>query len=82
MGSLDGAETCVLVGTYILSLLSEKLDCDIGLYRDDGLAACRTTPRNYEKIKKSICAIFKELDLKITIKANKKIFDFLDITLN
>ena len=82
MGSMDGAESCVLVGAYLLSLLSKIPDCEIGLYRDDGLVACRTTQRNVEKIKKTICAIFKEQNLKITIEANKKIIDFLDISLN
>ena len=39
MGNFDGAEICKLVGIYILSLLSNKLDKQSsGLYRDDGLA--------------------------------------------
>ena len=82
MGSFDGAETCTLVGTCLLSLLTSKLNCDIGLYRDDGLAACEAPPRTIEKIKKQICAIFKSQNLKITIDANKKVVDFLDITFN
>ena len=39
MGFFDGAETCELVGCYLLSLLAEKYGHNIGLYRDDGLAA-------------------------------------------
>ena len=35
MGSYDGAETCELVGLYLLSKL-EDLGLNIGLYRDDG----------------------------------------------
>ena len=53
MGSYDGAETCELVGLYILSQL-KNLDINIGLYRDDGLAVCRKTPRQAERIKKEI----------------------------
>ena len=55
---------------------------NIGLYRDDGLAICDKTPFETENIKKEICKIFKENNLSITIEANKKIIDFLDITMN
>ena len=40
MGSFNGAEICELVGFYILHLLSSKFNKDqVGLYRDDSLAA-------------------------------------------
>ncbi|XP_072050354.1 uncharacterized protein [Amphiura filiformis] len=39
MGSFDGAETCELVGLYLLSQL-QHIDINVGLYRDDGLAIC------------------------------------------
>ncbi len=81
MGSYDGAETCELIGLYILSQLNH-LDINVGLYRDDGLAVCRKTPRQTELIKKEICKIFSENNLQITIEANKTTVDFLDITLN
>ena len=71
MGSFDGAETCELVGLYMLSQL-EKLGINIGLYRDDGLATCNKTARETENIKKEICKIFAENKLNITIEANKK----------
>ena len=71
MGSFDGAETCELVGLYMLSQL-EKLGINIGLYRDDGLATCNKTARETENIKKEICKIFEENKLNITIEANKK----------
>ena len=82
MGSYDGAETCELVGCLILSKLNQKYDSHIGLYRDDGLAAFNKTPQAIERIKKDICSEFRKYDLKITIEANKKIIDFLDVTLN
>ena len=82
MGSFDGAETCELVGLYILSQL-QHLDINVGIYRDDGLAVCSgKTPRDIENIKKEICKIFSSNDLKITIEANKKTIDFLDITMD
>jgi hypothetical protein len=34
MGSIDGAETCDLVGSYLLSQLMAEYGNDIGLYRD------------------------------------------------
>ena len=79
MGSFDGAETCELIGLYLLSQL-QHLNINVGLYRDDGLAVCRSTPRQIELIKKKICQIFKENNLRITIEANKKTVDFLDVT--
>ena len=80
-GSNDGAETCELIGLYLLSQLQD-LGIDIGLYRDDGLAVCKFSPRKVEQIKKKICEIFKKNQLSITISANLKVVDFLDVTLN
>ena len=36
MGSWGGAETCELVGGYMISLIGKKHGSNIGLYRDDG----------------------------------------------
>ena len=69
-------------GCYLLSLLTDKYGQSIGLYRDDGLAAFNKTPKEIEKIKRELCKIFRENDLKITIEANKTIVNFLDITLD
>ena len=82
MGSFDGAETCELVGCYILSRLTEKYGNSIGLYRDDGLSAFDKTPQEIEKIKKDICKIFRDNDLKITVEANLSKVNFLDVTLD
>lgn len=82
MGSYDGAETCELVGCYLLSQLTKIPEIDIGLYRDDGLAVINQTPRKIEKIKKEICKIFAQNNLRITIEANKKIVNLLDVTLD
>ena len=86
MGSYDGAETCELVGLYMLSqtgTIGHKYRHNIGhKYRDDGLAICDKTPFITENIKKEICKTFKENNLNITIKAYQKIVNFLNITMN
>ena len=81
MGSWDGAEVCELVGLFLLSQLSE-LHLVVGLYRDDGLAVCALKPRQVELIKKKLCRIFEENGFQITIEANVKSVNFLDINLN
>ena len=84
MGSFDGAETCELVGLFLLSQLTH-LDVNVGLYRDGGLETCTRSPKQVEAIKKEMCKIFKHNSLQITIEANKKaadFLDFLDITLD
>ena len=80
MGSYDGAETCELIGTYMLSLIASKFKDEVGLYRDDGLAVCKATPKEIEKTKKEVSNVFRSNGLKITIDANKKIVHFLDVT--
>ena len=81
MGSFDDAETCELVGSFLLLQLQD-LDVDIGLYRDDGPAISNATPRVTENIKKQICHIFSQNSLRVTIEANKQIINFLDVTFN
>ena len=82
MGSFDGAETCELVGYYLLSQLPLSYRSNIGLYRVDGLAAFNLPPRKIECIKKKICNTFGKHNLKLTIEANKKCVNFLDVTLD
>ena len=80
MGSYDGAETCELVGLFILHKLS-TLGINLGLYRDDGLGVSCKPKRQIENLKKQICKTFDDLGLKITIDANLSTVDFLDVTL-
>ena len=84
MGSFDGAEICELVGLYILSILGNKYNKNqLGLYRDDGLAAFyNTNSQESDRIRKEIIQEFGLLGLKITISTNMKIVNFLDITFN
>ena len=82
MGSWDGAETCELVGLYLLSQLAPICGRSVGLYRDDGLVVTKSTPRLNECLKKRICKAFKDNGLNITIEANLKSVNFLDVTLD
>ena len=82
MGCFDGAETWQLVGSFLLSKIAPVCGNDIGLYRDDGLAAFRKSPRKIEGIKKHICKGFDDHNLKLTTEANKKCVNFLDLTLD
>jgi hypothetical protein len=81
MGSFDGAESCELVGSYLLSKLTPEYGNDIGHDREDGLAAFNKTPREAEH-KKHICKVFSDNNQKHTIEANKKCVNYLDITLD
>ena len=84
MGAYDGAEVCELVGTFLLEKISEICNkCDIGLYRDDGLAVFRNKSGTHlEKIKKQLQRLFEEYDLEIIAESNQKIVNYLDVTLN
>ena len=84
MGSYDGAEICELVGTYILATLplSYKRK-SVGLYRDDGLMVHRNiSGRTADRIKKDLTQHFASFGLRITIHANLKSTNFLDLTLD
>ena len=84
MGAYDGAEVCELVGIFLLSKLSTKCDKEnIGLYRDDGLAAVKNlSGPQTERLKKDFQNIFNENGLKIVIQCNLKVVDYLDVTFN
>ena len=48
MGSHDGAETCDIVGLFLLSELAD-LPIQVGLYRDDLLSVSSLNARQVEK---------------------------------
>ena len=52
----------------------QNLDADLGLYRDDGLLVIENSAKNVEKLKQEITVI--------TIEANRKKVNYLDVTLN
>ena len=84
MGAYDGAEVCELVGTFLLEKISEISNkCDIGLYRDDGLAVFRNKSGTHlKKIKKKLQILFKQYHLEIIVESNQNIVNYLDVTLN
>ena len=84
MGVYDGAEVCELVGTYMLSFISENYGKkDFGVYRDGGLRVVNNkSGLETEKIEKNIQKTFKENKLDIVIKCNMKLVNCLDATLN
>ena len=70
------------VGWSLLLSQLTHLDINVGLYRDEGLATFSLSPKQVETIKQEISKTFQHNGLKITIQANKKSIDFLDITLD
>ena len=83
MGSFDGAECTDLVGLFMLSELeSQNLNAQLGLFRDDGLGASDAPKHEIDNIKQKICEVFRNQGLRITVDANKKIVQFLDVELN
>ena len=81
MGSFDGAETTDLVGLFLLHQL-QHLPVDLGLYRDDGLAVSALTNRLTEKLWQQIKKVYEDNGLKVTAEVNKKVVNFLDVTLD
>ena len=84
MGSFNGARICELVGLYLLDRLSKLLgNNNVGLYRDDGLTAIKSTSGPIlDKMRNNTITVFKEESLTITIDTNLIETNFLDVTFN
>ena len=83
MGSFDGAEVCELVGLFLLHQLEQVIPpSNVGLYRDDGLAVVEANGPKVEQLRKKVVQIFKKCGLQVTIDANIKTTNFLDVTLS
>ena len=84
MACFDGAELLELVGTYILNQLKDIFEQhSVGVYRDDDLAVVKgLSGSEIERIKKGIVKVFKDCGLKISIKGELNIVNFLDVTFN
>ena len=84
VGCCDGAEICELTGSYLVHQLSNIFDKEsVGLYRDDGLGVLKSlSGPEMERKKKAIVKLFKDCGLRITIQANLRIANFLDVELN
>ena len=83
MGAYDGAETCEIVGLYMLDKVSTCIPRNNhGLYRDDGLIIVEEpNGPKLERIRKDLRSIFKEEGLKIEVSMPSEYVNFLDITM-
>ena len=82
MGSFHGAEVCDLMGLYILSKLTPVIG-NCGLYRDDGLAAVdMASGFKYERLRRTIFKITKDMGFRITLQIGHTRTDFLDVSLD
>ena len=83
IGAKDSAEITDLVGVYLLWKLGDELpDLGGGLYRDDVLLIVSKYSRvGIERLTKKIRKCFGREGLKITVEANHKTVNFLDVTL-
>ena len=82
-GSNDGAEISELVGLFLLNGLKRYIKKDdSGLYRDDFISVVALSGPQVERLRKNLFNFFGQYKLKITIEANIKATDFLDISMN
>ena len=81
-GSFDGAETTDLVGLFLLEKLRVVEEVDKGLYRDDMLGVTKLHGKEAEKLKQKISEIFKAHDLTVKVEVNKRVVNYLNVTLN
>ena len=74
MGSYDEAEVCELVGLFILHKLKTKFNNkNIGLYRDDGLAAFRNMgSRTADNIRKKFHQILMKSALRLLCRQTSR----------
>ena len=88
MGSFNGAETCELVGLFLLSQMTSGSEPifspnEVGLYRDDGLAVI-PSGRSIRVIFKKVKDLFKRNGLDITSDSDGNLTTtcFLDVNLD
>ena len=83
MGSFDGAESCEIVGLFILSKIGPIFgQKKVGLYRDDGLAVTTKSKRQIDNIRKKLHEQFQKFQLNITVETDLTCTDFLDVQLD
>ena len=84
MGGYHGAETCELVGLFILNEISKFVPKqNIGLYRDDGLMVIKKqSGQKTEKLKQKLHKFAHNIGLGLEIEGPMTRTDFLDIALD
>ena len=68
--------------TFYVSFLMKLAETKLAFTEMMAWQLFRATARKIEQIKKSICKVFSSNHLQITIEANKKVVNFLDVTLD
>ena len=83
-GSYDGAEIAEVCGLFLLTEIQKELgNLELGLYRDDGLAAIKGSGPHIQKIQKQLIKIFQRNGLKLDKQPPISTrTDFLDIILD
>ena len=81
-GSFDGAESTDLVGLFLLHKLEEVREMNTGLYRDDMLAVTKIKGKDAERLKQRISGIFKSVGLTVKVEVNKRVVNYLNVTLS
>ena len=83
MGSNDSAEIAELVGLLLLNGLKRfiKKEHQV-LYRDDFISVVNISGPQVERLRKNLFNFFQQYRLKVTIEANVKKADFLDISMD
>ena len=83
MGSNDGAEIAEIVGLFLLNGIKRYIKKDdSGLYRDDFISVVNISGPQIERLRKNLFNFFGQYNLKVTIEANIKCTDFLDISMD
>ena len=84
MGCCDAIEVCELASCYILNQLSIIIRKEfVGLYHENGLGIFKNIyDPEIERKRKYIVNVFKNCNIKITIKTNLASVGFLDFSLN
>ena len=82
--SYDGAEICERIGCVLLYSINKIMDpSSHGLYHNDGLIIVdRNRPKKCDGIRKRLYKLFDEFRLRLDIRTDLKITDYLDVTLN
>ena len=84
MGCFDRVKVSEIVGTYILSKISDEINKkQVGHYCDNGLGVLRNMPGSQmDRTRKNLIKIFQEYGLSIVCKYHLRSVDFLDVPFN
>ena len=84
IGAYDGAKICELVKCVLLYSINKIMDpSSHRLYHNDGLIIVdKSTLKKCDGIRKRLHKLFDEFGIRLDIKTDLKITDYLDVTLN